>query len=71
MKAGVRTTEVRWNGYDHGFCLSLENEHMDPNQSPLCRDFDWSESVATNCAVYIDAFCFSPSSFSLFSYVFN
>lgn len=30
-----------------------------------------SESVATNCAVYIDAFCFSPSSFSLFSYVFN
>lgn len=30
-----------------------------------------SESVATNCTVYIDAFCFSPSSFSLFSYVFN
>lgn len=48
MKAGVRTTEVRWNGYDHGFCLSLENEHMDPNQSPPCRDFDWRQIVNLN-----------------------
>lgn len=37
MKTGVRLAtdwEVRWNGYDRGFCLSFENEHTDPNQSP-------------------------------------